>query len=134
MGKVRYIVKKRMREAGISGHVNLPYGTEVEAVDGLIVHQGAAVCAVTSRNAHLYFARDDDGRGRERGALTLAITSRLEKQDKGHQDRWDLVWGDATCQKYRRADHEDHFLWSHEFFEAPVEDLRHIAGLIGARG
>ena len=53
MGKVRYIVKKRMREAGISGHVNLPYGTEVEAVDGLIIHQGAAVCAVTSRNAHL---------------------------------------------------------------------------------
>ena len=75
MEKVRYIVKKRMREAGISGRVNLPYGTEVEAVDGLIIHQGAAVCAVTSRNAHLYFARDDDGQGRERGALTAAFTT-----------------------------------------------------------
>ena len=82
MEKVRYIVKKRMREAGISGRVNLPYGTEVEAVDGLIIHQGAAVCAVTSRNAHLYFARDDDGQGRERGALTLAITSTLEKRGR----------------------------------------------------
>ena len=67
MGNVRYIVKKRMREAGISGRVNLPYGTEVEAVDGLIIHQGAAVCAVTSRKAHLYFARDDDGQGRGAG-------------------------------------------------------------------
>jgi len=133
MEKVRYIVKKRMREAGISGRVNIPYGTAVEAVDGLIIHQGAAVCAVTSRNAHLYFARDDDGQGRERGALTLAITSTLEKQDKDHQARWDRVWEDETAQKYRRQDHEDHFLWGHAFFEAPVEDLRHIADLIGAR-
>lgn len=134
MEKVRYIVKKRMREAGISGRVNLPYGTEVEAVDGLIIHQGAAVCAVTSRNAHLYFARDDDGQGRERGALTLAITKRLEKQDKDHQARWDRVWEDPVCQKYRHPEHEDHFIWGHAFFEAPVEDLRHIAALIGARG
>ena len=37
MEKVRYIVKKRMREAGISGRVNIPYGTAVEAVDGLII-------------------------------------------------------------------------------------------------
>ena len=133
MEKVRYIVKKRMREAGISGRVNIPYGTAVEAVDGLIIHQGAAVCAVTSRNAHLYFARDDDGQGRERGALTLAITSTLEKQDKDHQARWDRVWEDETAQWYRRQDHEDHFLWGHAFFEAPVEDLRHIADLIGAR-
>ena len=133
MEKVRYIVKKRMREAGISGRVNLPYGTAVEAVDGLIIHQGAAVCAVTSRNAHLYFARDDDGQGRERGALTLAITSTLEKRDKDHQARWDRVWEDPVCQKYRRPEHEDFFLWGHAFFEAPVEDLRHIADLIGAR-
>lgn len=134
MEKIRYIVKKRMREKGISGYVNLPYGTEVEAVDGLIIHQGAAVCAVTGRNAHLYFARDDDGQGRERGALTLAITKRLEKRDKDHQARWDRVWEDPVCQKYRHPEHEDHFIWGHAFFEAPVEDLRHIAALIGTRG
>ena len=97
----KYITKKRMKEAGIAGHVNIPYGTEVEEVDGLIIYKGAAVCAITSRNAHLHFAKNDDGKGLERGAL---------------------------------ADHEDHFLWNHEFFEAPVEDLQYIAGLIGARG
>ena len=52
MEKIPYIVKKRMRLEGIRGRVNLPYGTEVEAVDGMIIHKGAAVCAVTSRNAH----------------------------------------------------------------------------------
>ena len=133
MEKVRYIVKKRMREAGISGRADVYKRQRLEAVDGVIIHKGAAVCAVTSRNAHLHLARDDDGQGRERGALTLAITSTLEKRDKDHQARWDRVWEDETAQKYRRQDHEDHFLWGHAFFEAPVEDLRHIADLIGAR-
>ena len=82
MEKIPYIVKKRMRLEGIRGRVNLPYGTEVEAVDGMIIHKGAAVCAVTSRNAHQYLARNDDGKGLERGALTMAITSTLEKRDK----------------------------------------------------
>lgn len=130
----KYITKKRARVGGIRGYVNIPYGTRLEAVDGTIIYKGEAVCAVTCRNAHLYFAPDDDGKGLERGALTLAITSRLEKRDAGYQARWDLVREDAICQKYKRADHGDHFLWNHEFFEAPVEDLRYIAGLIGARG
>ena len=130
----KYITKKRMKEAGIAGHVNIPYGTEVEEVDGLIIYKGAAVCAITSRNAHLHFAKNDDGKGLERGALTLAITFRLEKRDAGYQGRWDLVWEDPVGQKYRRPEHDDFFLWGHAFYEAPVEDLRHIAALIGARG
>lgn len=132
MGR-RYIVKQRARIDTITGPVNLPYGTTVEAVEDYLIHQRRQLCTVASRKAHLYFARDDDGKGRERGALTLAITSTLEKRDKDHQARWDRVWEDETAQKYRRQDHEDHFLWGHAFFEAPVEDLRHIADLIGAR-
>lgn len=134
MNRARYIVKKRMRQRGITEFVNLPYGTEVESVSGFICYQGNAICTVSSRNAHLYFSWDGDGHGKERGALTTAITSLLEKRDKEHQARWDKVWGDNTCRKYRRKDHEDHFLWSHAFYEAPVEDLRHIARLIGAKG
>ena len=111
MGKVRYIVKKRMREAGISGHVNLPYGTEVEAVDGLYSStSGRRVRATTNKPNRTTLAFAGRRRRGGAGALTLAITSRLEKRDQGYQDRWDLVWEDATCQKYRRADHEDHFL------------------------
>lgn len=50
----------------ITGPVNLPYGTTVEAVEDYLIHRGRQLCAVTSRKAHLYFARDDDGQGRER--------------------------------------------------------------------
>ena len=98
MGK-SYIVKRRARIDTITGPVNLPYGTEVEAVEDYLIHQGRRLCAVTSRKAHLYFARNDDGKGRERGALTLEITKRLEKWDKDHQRRWDLVWEDPVCRR-----------------------------------
>lgn len=134
MDGIQYIVKKRMKAEGLDGYFNLPYGTTGEAVGEIIYCEGKAVCAVKSRKAHLFFARNDDGKGRERGALTLAITKRLEKRDKDHQGRWDRVWEDPVCQKYRHQEHEDHFIWGHAFFEAPVEDLRHIAALVGARG
>ena len=34
---IPYIVRRRARFLSICGPVNLPYGTEVEAVDGLII-------------------------------------------------------------------------------------------------
>ena len=57
----------------------------------------------------------------------------LERRDDGYQARWDKVWGDPLCQKYRRPEHEDFWLWNYDFFNAPVVDLYHIARLIGAR-
>ena len=68
-----YIVRKRARFVSINGPVNLPYGTPVDAVDGFLVHKGRPLCAVTSESAHRYFARNDDGNGKARGALIGAI-------------------------------------------------------------
>ena len=62
MGR-RYIVKQRARIDTITGPVNLPYGTTVEAVEDYLIHQRRQLCTVASRKAHLYFARDDDGKG-----------------------------------------------------------------------
>lgn len=130
---VAYIVRKRARFDSIGGTVNLPYGTAVEAVDGLLVYRGRALCAVTSENAHQFFARNDDGNGKARGALIDAITSRLERKDADHQKRWDRLWDDRDAQKLRHPEHEDHWLWGHAFFEADVADLEHVAALIGVR-
>lgn len=58
-----------------------------------------------------------------------AIKKKLEKRDSGYQARWDKVWGDELCQKYRRHEHEDWWLWNHDFYSAPIPDLRHIASL-----
>jgi len=129
-----YIARRRAKFSGIGGiPVNIPYGTALEVREGFILFDGRPVCAVTSQNAYDYFSQDDDGCGRECGALVAAIISCLERRDDGYQARWDKVWGDPLCQKYRRPEHEDFWLWNYDFFNAPVVDLYHIARLIGAR-
>lgn len=127
-----YLCRKRARFDGISGQVNIPYGTALICQDGFLMHQNKPLCGITSQNAYDFFSQNDDGMGRERGDLVGRILSRLQKLDSGYQARWDKVWEDARCQKYKRPEHEDHWIWNFDFYNGPVEDLRHIAGLIGA--
>lgn len=82
---------------------------------------------------HNFFARNDDGEGRERGYLTREIKSILQKKDNGYQARWDKVWEDDLCQKYKRHEHKDHWLWNHKFYNADIEDLKYIYQLIGGK-
>ena len=127
-----YLCRKRARFDGISGQVNIPYGTALICQDGFLMHQNKPLCGITSQNAYDFFSQNDDGIGRERGDLVGRILSKLQKRDSGYQARWNKVWEDARCQKYKRPEHEDHWIWNFDFYNGPVEDLRHIAGLIGA--
>lgn len=127
-----YLCRKRARFDGISGQVNIPYGTALIRQDGFLMHQNKPLCGITSQNAYDFFSQNDDGMGRERGDLVGRILSKLQKRDSGYQARWNKVWEDARCQKYKRPEHEDHWIWNFDFYNGPVEDLRHIAGLIGA--
>lgn len=130
MNGIPYITTRRARFKALCGQVNVPRGTPVEASAGFLELNGQRLCTVTSQNAHDYFARNDDGDGLERGALTAAIIGRLSKRDGGYQARWDKVWADALCKKYRRAECDDHWMWGHGFFEANVEELRYIWALV----
>ena len=131
----QYVARRRARFKGCEKQqVNIPYGTVLEAQDGILRWQGKRLCVDTSDDAHNYFSQNDDGRGLERGALVGAICSLLEKRDKNYQARWNKIWPDSLCQKYRRPEHDDFWLWNHDFFNAPIEDLRHIAALISAKG
>lgn len=125
-----YVAKKRAKFEGISGGVNIPYGTHLENQDSFLMLNGKPVCAATSQNGLDYFAQNDDGQWEERGKLTLEIISVLAKRDKKYQARWDKVWEDALCKKYRREEHEDFWLWNQDFYTAPIADLRHIKELI----
>ena len=127
-----YLCRKRARFDGISGQVNIPYGTALICQDGFLMHQNKPLCGITSQNAYDFFSQNDDGMGRERGDLVGRFLTRLQSRDSGYQDRWNKVWEDARCQKYKRPEHEDHWIWNFDFYNGPVEDLRHIAGLIGA--
>ena len=130
----QYVARRRARFKGCEGQqVNIPYGTVLEAQDGILRWKGKRLSVDTSNDAHNYFSQNDDGRGLERGALVGAILSLLEKRDKDHQNRWNKIWAAPICQQYRRPEHDDFWLWNHDFFNAPVEDLRQIAALIGAK-
>ena len=128
-----YITNRRAKIQGIGGYVNLPYGTEVSVEGRFLYYQGKSICSVTSNNAHTYFSQNDDGNGAQRGSLVRAIKNTLERKDSNYQNRWDKVWDDQLCQKYKRPEHEDFWLWNHDFYNASSEDLKYIANLIGAK-
>lgn len=132
---MNYITHTRFRTRAICGDVNIPAKTPIEERGGMLYYNGRPLCAARSQNALDYFARNDDGRGMERGRLTKAIITRLkgDPREQEVQARWDKVWDDELCQKYKRPEHADHWLWNKDFYNAPIEDLQYICKLVGAR-
>lgn len=137
----RYVARKQAIFKGCVGQlVNIPCGTILGAKDGFLLWKGRRLCVDTSQNAHDFFSQDDDGQGKLRGELVSAILARLEvPPDSGEecraeiQARWDKVWADPLCQKYKRSEHKDFWIWNHDFYDAPPLVLWHIAALVGAK-
>lgn len=80
---MEYIVHHRCRELSAAGDMlNLPYGTRLNTIgDFIATAEGRAICFTTSELAHRYMARNDDGRGLERGKVSWAIAhSRRERR------------------------------------------------------
>lgn len=132
-----YIVHKRFKHRGIyhfgaksDPPFNLARGTVLLCKGNtLYTLDGKPICYITSEDAHQHFANDKDGQGLKRGQLTQEIQAQLQKKNH-HQERWDKVWDDPICQKYKRTEHADYWLWNHDFFEAPIFDLEYILQLV----
>lgn len=129
----KYIARKRARFKGACGPVNIPCGTELQVEGDFICLDGTPICFPEGQDSLANFCQNDDGCGLKRGKLVEAILSRLNKRDQDHQTRWNKVWGDSLCQRYKRPEHEDYWLWAPAFYNAPVLDLMHIAALVGAK-
>ena len=127
---MNYIIHTRFKGRVISGEVNLPAMTEVQVEGNVVYYNDIPLCALSSDNGNKHFARNDDNNGVERGKLTRSIQNALSKRDDNYQARWDKVWADPVCQPYKRADHADYWLWNRAFYDAPIEDLRHIEKLV----
>lgn len=84
----QYITKKRTRLEGISGRVNIPYGTILPAAGDYIMHQGKILCAVTSRNAKEYFWGYDPEHPEEEIRRQQAVERLMNTapQDPGNMD------------------------------------------------
>ena len=107
--------------------------SECEKIGDVIFYTGKPICFATSENAHQFFARNNDGQGMTRGKLTQAILGTLKKRDSQYQERWNRVWDDPLCQKFKRPEDEDYWLWNHDFFQADINELRHIAFVAGVK-
>lgn len=114
--------------------MNIPALSICEENNGLIFYNDLPVCYSTSENAHQFLARNDDNNGLKRGKLTQAIQNTLAKRDNDYQNRWNKVWSNPKCQKYKRVEYDDYWLWNHDFFNADIETLRYIAKLVGVKG
>lgn len=125
-----YITTQRFKSKAICGDVNLPARTEVTLIGNMLFFDNKPLCVVTSENAHQHFARNDDGQGMERGRLTRTIMETLARKDEKHQDRWDKIWEDDLCQKFKHPLHSDHWLWNNAFYNAEISELEYIYNLI----
>ena len=130
---MNYIAHRRFKGLALCGEVNIPATSACEEINGVIFYNGSSICSCKSENAHQYFSRNDDEEGMLRGKLTQAIQKCLSVRDKKYQARWDKIWADSICQKYKRPDDDDYWLWNHDFFQASIYDLKHISKLIGIK-
>lgn len=130
---MQYITIKRFKRNGIGGYFNIPYGTSLELRDdGTLYHNDLPVCLAKSAASHEHFARNDDGNGQERGRLSHAVIDALNSPQQ-RNEAWQVIWNDPLTQKYRRTDHLDTWLWNDDFYNAPIEDLKYIAALVGIK-
>lgn len=144
---MRYVVHRRFRDKCLCGYVNLPYGTVCESIGEVITKDGKSLVIATSENAHQYFARDDDGNGKERGKLTQQIQELLRPpkarewmpntEVSKHNDKyekikaaWERIWNDPRLQPYKMREHADYWLWNHAFFNAEISELKYILNVV----
>lgn len=128
-----YITYKEFNMMSANRAIEIPKGSLCECINGILHFSGIPICKADSENGHKHFTQNSDGMGLTRGKLTQSIQQRLSIRDDDYQERWDRIWEDSVCQKYKRTTHADHWLWNHEFFTAPILELRYIANLINAK-
>ena len=126
---MKYLITRRFKTKAICGEVNIAYGTECFSQGKVIYRQDKQpLCLITSENAHMYFTVNDDGLAKERRQLIEDIAKLLS--DKKMEKRWDVVWNDLTCRKYKRKEFADFWLWNHDFYGASLDDLQYIKKIL----
>ena len=127
---MKYLVTRRFKTKAICGEVNLAYGTECFSQGNVIYRQDKQpLCLITSENAHMYFTVNDDDLAKERRQLIEDI-AKLLSDEKRMEKRWDVVWNDLTCRKYKRKELADFWLWNHDFYGASLDDLQYIKKIL----
>lgn len=129
---MKYVTHHRFKELALCGErLNIPYGTELDTEGySIVMPDGRAICYSTSENAKKHFARNDDGRGLERGALTYAIA--YSRRDAGNGFRFSEEEAEILTRDwghFLRSD-VDVILFNEDFFAAEPEELQKLAAAL----
>lgn len=129
---MKYVTHHRFKELALCGErLNIPYGTELDTEGySIVMPDGRAICYSTSENAKKHFARNDDGRGLERGALTYAIA--YSRRDAGNGFRFSEEEAEILTRDwghFLRPD-VDVILFNEDFFAAEPEELKKLAAAL----
>ena len=143
---MKYIVCKQFKKRAICGDVNLIKGTTLNETNGIIYHNEDQICFKTSQNAFDYFARNDDGKGKERFALTSKILDKIKdlvietneamfaKTDDDTEpapveDKVSKAYS-TIRESYPRFLKGDLDIFSVEFYNAEIADLEKVQELV----
>lgn len=126
---MKYICHKKYNKKAACGEELLVcVDDELETVGPFIAQNEKAVCAITSEDAYVYFARNDDGNGRKRGNLTykIAYAPRHPNKDNGFRfTEEEIEMLEENYSKYLRKD-SNTIIFNYDFFNASIEDLQEI--------
>ena len=156
---MEYIVAKAYDRLGIDQRFDLTKGASAFEENNIIFYNGKKVCYATSQDAHDFFARNDDGKGRERFKLSHDIIdavialkteyaeavqqalSAFEKDEEGNYPAEAIAAAEAVEDKPKAffdAIEQDEDLakfivngyWSHAFFNGEIAELKRVKGLL----
>ena len=130
----QYMVRKRLRALSRTGkNVNIPYGTMLKCVDGIIYWKDDILCNDDCQMQKEYLVQANSPDVSQRAYLINKIVKLLgppTPDDVKSKKRWEMLWKDTWANKFRRKDFEDFWLWSNKFYDAEEADLRKLCELI----
>ena len=130
----QYMVRKRLKALSRTGEkVNIPYGTMLNCVNGLVYWKGSIRCNDDCQMQKDYLVQANSPDVSARAYLIndiLKLLSLPTPDDPKVKDRWQILWEDPWANEFRRKDFEDFWLWSNKFYDAEEADLRKLYKLI----
>ena len=130
----QYMVRKRLRALSRTGEkVNIPYGTMLKCVNGIIYWKDDILCNDDCQMQKDYLVQANSPDVSQRAYLIdeiLKLLSLPTPDNPKVNERWKVLWKDPWANEFRRKDFEDFWLWSNKFYDAEEDDLRRICKII----
>lgn len=130
----QYMVRKRLRALSRTGEkVNIPYGTMLKCVNGIIYWKDDILCNDDCQMQKDYLVQANSPDVSQRAYLIndiLKLLSLPTPDNPKVKERWQILWKDPWANELRRKDSEDFWLWSNKFYDAEEADLRKLCKLI----